>query len=218
MQFAISPVDWIVSADPDHLKHINEPGNNLACWPRDTSLIENCLNALPDVPVHKLDTRCAYNQAGGLLQKHLERIYGNQLISRVQPLIEDVILLSALFYEVTQSETIRLYFALVDSDMCRRFHTDINDVRLLCTYKGPGTVCLKKSDAAESLLDEAMNNPELIPEDELFRAGTGHVLFLKGALHPNAGDRAVLHRSPVLSESKEKRLLLRLDTNTFSFQ
>lgn len=215
---ALSPVDWIVSPDPDQLKRINEQGNNIACWLRDASLIEDCLNTLPDVPVHKLDMLCTYNQAGGLLQKHLESIYGSQVVTCMQPLIEDVALLSKLFYEVTQSKTIRLYFALVDNDMCRRFHTDINDVRLLCTYKGPGTVCLKNSDVAESLLDEAMNNPELIPEDELFRAVTGHVLFLKGALHPNAGDKAVLHRSPVLSESREKRILLRLDTNTFSFQ
>ena len=30
--------------------------------------------------------------------------------------------------------------------MCRKFHTDINDLRLLCTYFGPGTLWIKDND------------------------------------------------------------------------
>ena len=39
------------------------------------------------------------------------------------------------------------------------------------------------------------------------------VVLLKGALYPKAGTRAIVHRSPTIEESGEKRLLLRIDTN-----
>ena len=93
--------------------------------------------------------------------------------------------------------------------MCRKFHTDVNDLRMLCTYVGQGTLWLP---------DEAVKNEEyrtrrdeiVIDEDLIQQALTGDVLILKGALYPEAN--AVIHRSPTIEETNERRLLLRIDT------
>ena len=46
-------------------------------------------------------------------------------------------------------------------------------------------------------------------------AQTGAVAVLKGAIYPQKNTNAVVHRSPAIEETSEKRLLLRIDTNDF---
>ena len=48
------------------------------------------------------------------------------------PLIKkDVISLLNLFKEITESNGYRILLATINSNMCRKFHTDINDLRML---------------------------------------------------------------------------------------
>jgi hypothetical protein len=79
---------------------------------------------------------------------------------------------------------------LQGDDKCRAFHVDYNDLRLLCTYWGPGT----QWQQAEQIL----------------QAHTGDIVLLRGHRHPLGG--GVLHRSPPISHTGQNRLLLRLDT------
>ncbi len=95
--------------------------------------------------------------------------------------------------------------------MCRKFHTDINDLRLLCTYAGPGTLWVAEDENNRDY-DE-----EHIGEVRIHQADTGDILILKGALYPKG--KPVVHGSPTIEETDGKRLcerlLLRLDTNSF---
>jgi len=50
-------------------------------------------------------------------------------------------------------------------------------------------------------------------EKNIQQAKTGAVILLKGALYPKKGTNAIVHRSPTIEESGERRLLLRVDTN-----
>ena len=81
---------------------------------------------------------------------------------------------------------------VVDTDACRRFHADYVPLRLLCTYVGPGTQW-HRCDRA----------------DRVEQLAAGEVAIFKGrdALDPPV----LLHRSPPISRTGERRLLLVLD-------
>ena len=82
--------------------------------------------------------------------------------------------------------------------MCRKFHADYNQLRLLCTYLSQGTLWLTDNLQKDILL-----------KDDIQQLDTGDVAILKGELCPNA--KPVFHGSPEIESSNEKRLLLRVD-------
>ena len=129
-------------------------------------------------------------------------------------LLEDVIGLLRIFEKTTKASSFRLLLATVASNMCRKFHTDINDLRLLCTYIGPGTVWLPDEAVNYKALDARKSNEEIVQDQEhIQKVGTGEVVLLKGALYPEANP--ILHRSPAIADQGIKRLILRIDTNEF---
>ncbi|MEL6124115.1 MAG: DUF1826 domain-containing protein, partial [Bacteroidota bacterium] len=108
----------------------------------------------------------------------------------------------------------RLLLASVNTNMCRRFHTDINDVRLLCTYTGPGTLWLTNDNINRRALDSYDGNESIVMDPErIQQVPEGAIALLKGAMYPHHQTKAIVHRSPTIEESGEKRLLLRIDTN-----
>lgn len=100
--------------------------------------------------------------------------------------------------------------------MCPRFHVDHTGIRLLCTYRGPGTEWLEESCADRSRLgsvaagrqDEAsgiVRNP-----DGIHRTPPWALTLLKGSRwHGNTG-RGAIHRSPSVA-AEGHRVLLALD-------
>ena len=114
------------------------------------------------------------------------------------------------FEEITQAKVFRVFFATIKTDMCRRFHTDVNKLRLLCTYAGPGTLWLPEEAIDRYAHNSGKTNEEIVTDPQLIQqANTGDVVILKGALYPNA--KAAMHRSPSIEEANEKRLMLRID-------
>lgn len=131
--------------------------------------------------------------------------------------IQDIKALLYLFKEVTGAKSFRMLLATVNTNMCRRFHTDINDLRMLCTYSGVGTLWLTEDNVNRKALNSrGANDCIVIDESRVQQAKTGSVVILKGAIYPQVATKAVVHRSPTIEESGEKRLLLRIDTNNFS--
>ncbi len=127
----------------------------------------------------------------------------------------DIIQLLEQFKRISGVASFRLNLFAVNSNMCQRFHTDINDLRLLCTYSGQGTFWLPEEAADRNNHHDGGQNEEIVLKPELIQqANEGDVLILKGALFPNA--KAAIHRSPSIEESGEIRLLLRIDTNESS--
>ena len=131
-------------------------------------------------------------------------------------LIEDIVFLVQIFSELTESKKIKFFLSTINNNMCRRFHTDCNDLRLLCTYVGPGTLVLPEEAIDRNALHSGKENEEIIIDaDKTIYAEPEDVLILKGSLYPGNGVRAAVHRSPTIEESGAKRLLLRLDTENF---
>ena len=128
---------------------------------------------------------------------------------------DDVFQLATQFSALSGAEEIRLFFGRVTGDMCRRFHTDIVSLRLLCTYYGPGTLWASPEIVNEKYLNRGDNVQMISDEAGVQQLAVGEVGLFKGALHEQSRFGAVLHRSPSIEEFGLARLLLLVDTRSF---
>ncbi|MEO0618413.1 MAG: DUF1826 domain-containing protein [Pseudomonadota bacterium] len=112
-------------------------------------------------------------------------------------LVEDMSALAEDFAAITGAPFMRIRMDVVDTDKCRKFHTDVVTSRLLCTYRGTGTQYAFKVDGAE---------PERI-----FTAPTGAAMILRGTLWPEVPASGFVHRSPPIAGTGETRLIFVLD-------
>tara|TARA_B100001109_G_scaffold255859_1_gene261749 strand:+ start:8455 stop:9111 length:657 start_codon:yes stop_codon:yes gene_type:complete len=169
-----------------------------------------------DIEIKQIMEASLYFRSSGDISSILEALkkaFSAKHISG-SALFKDIRQLLNQFARVSEASSFRLGFFVVDSNMCRRFHTDINDLRLLCTYKGQGTFWLPEEAANRKEHHNGGDNENIVKEPTLIQqTQVGDVMILKGALYPDA--KAAIHRSPSIEESNEKRLLLRIDTNEF---
>lgn len=126
--------------------------------------------------------------------------------------LQDMSRLLGTFREITGVNTFRVLLTTVHNNMCKQFHTDINDLRLLCTYWGKGTMWAAeaKGDRDAFLIQEKGGHVNPHP-DSIRQADAGDILILKGALYPNG--QPVIHKSPAIESAGGVRLLFRIDTN-----
>lgn len=119
--------------------------------------------------------------------------------------------LAGLYFPLTGGRKVTLRLETINNDGCRRFHTDRTNLRMLCTYRGPGT---------EWLMDEQVDrNAEAAgaPNDEILRYGepsqldTFWVGILKGTAFPGNSAGGLVHRSPRISGMEQVRVLFCLD-------
>jgi hypothetical protein len=83
---------------------------------------------------------------------------------------------------------------------------------MLCTYVGPGTLWAPNEIVNPKALSGRDPNQELIlDETQIQQANPGDAIILKGAMYTHGNP--ILHRSPSVEESGERRLLLRVDLN-----
>ncbi len=137
----------------------------------------------------------------------------------IYPLLRAEVLSQAKWFAaLMDNQPLQLFFGKVQKDMCRRFHTDINTLRLLCTYHGPGTLWVRPDAIDHQKVAKGTNEEMVKDPGGVFQADAGEVLLIKGALHEQSQYGAALHRSPAVQQSGESRLLLRIDTGgAFNF-
>jgi hypothetical protein len=208
-QVLTSSKNYIIGSNSDVLNTIHEEEVNISIYNRDTTEfmteVDNLMNK-------KIDIRLS-----GTIDeiiRDLAKEFGQERFGRLASDIEN---LMKRFAQVSKADSFRLFLGTVNTNMCRKFHTDINDLRMLCTYSGPGTMWLKEENINREALGRASSDEEdiVVNENDIQQAETGSVVILKGAIYPKAGTRAAVHRSPTIEETGEKRLLLRIDTNSF---
>ncbi|MEO1652562.1 MAG: DUF1826 domain-containing protein, partial [Bacteroidota bacterium] len=124
-------------------------------------------------------------------------------------LLQDIKELLEAFADISQETDFSIYWAIVENGMCRRFHTDANTFRLLCTYAGPGTQWVKPENINQDRA-HCPGNEMIIDMQKIEQTKPFEVVILKGALQKHCS-QPLLHRSPPLDNEGEKRLLLRID-------
>ncbi|MEL6193879.1 MAG: DUF1826 domain-containing protein [Bacteroidota bacterium] len=194
-----------IGEDKEILKDIHMPKKNIAIYQRDIQLLHEDLKQLSKQVVEYRVKGSVEEILSGL------RAYFSNHFPDCTTLLEDISDSIAQFKEISQASSFRLLFSTVSTNMCRKFHTDVNDVRMLCTYIGPGTLWVPDEAIDLDATYARGNGKEVVIDlEKVKQAGTGDVIILKGALYPEAN--AILHRSPTIEENGEKRLLLRIDT------
>ncbi len=195
---------------PDVLHQILDPGVNLSLWQRPAqTAITRELSTLQ--ASHLPDVRCPTSldsfddDVGTLLQQQdLDPLaFSNWRI--------DLRRLADLYFSVSENRDVTLRLVTTDDDECRRFHIDRTHLRLLCTYRGPGTEWL--TDAQVNRVAQASG----APNDCIIRFGDPSqfepfwVGILKGDAYPGNAGHGLVHRSPPIAGSGQTRVLFCLD-------
>ncbi|MEM9328900.1 MAG: DUF1826 domain-containing protein [Bacteroidota bacterium] len=181
---------------------------NLFCWQRPVDLeVEAYLQSLLEdqlkpIRVHLSEDKMAEKiDRARTMWKRTLGVDGDAFWQDVTSITKDFLQFSA-----TGQGTMHL--RVVDDDACTKFHTDGYALRLFITYLGPGTEWVPEVAVRRSALGRS--NEEIVKDPErVQRLGTQHVGILKGA--PQKGAKGIVHRSPSLSGTGKKRIILRVD-------
>ncbi|MEO0734753.1 MAG: DUF1826 domain-containing protein [Bacteroidota bacterium] len=197
--------NWQIGTTPQILANIHQEDTNITIYERDIAHLQEEMDALLRTPIEV--------RSSGSVETICQELAQVVRPSKYPGMFQDVQTLLLHFQNVASSGKLRLLLATVATNMCRKFHTDVNNLRLLCTYRGPGTLWLPDDNVNRSALNSCGHAGCIAREEALIQqAATGAVVILKGATYPYPGTQAVVHRSPSIENSGETRLLLRVDT------
>jgi len=205
----VSKQNWISCSSPEKLEKIHQYAVNIAIYNRDIRDLSKEINQL-------LDGGIEISVSG--IAKEIVAYCTEMLVRAGCPmLLKDIEELLLIFEKVSRAKDLKFLLAVRNTDLCRKFHTDMNDLRMLCTYRGPGTLWLAEDNIDREALNRSIDDNKDIALDKqrIQQISTGDVAILKGALYQKKGTKAAVHRSPEIEESGERRLLLRIDTNEF---
>jgi len=205
-----NPLNAAIGNSISALSEIKSADKNIAIFERSTSHLKNEVDTL-------ISGGLTFQKSGSVSDILSELMVQSAASGFSAPeTLEDISDLLRSFEALTKADSFRLSLETVNTNMCRRFQTDLNDLRLLCTYSGPGTLWLPENNVNRKALASREENEAVFYDAEAIQqASAGDVLILKGALYPVANTSAIVHRSPRIEESGDQRLLLRIDTNEF---
>lgn len=139
------------------------------------------------------------------IQLHLNNEVPELLAADIMEILVD-------FCKITGESRPLLELSVVTDNRCRRFHTDLTDYRLICTYSGPATLWIVDPSGA---LDER-KGVDVVPVGfQTEQASAQDVLIFAGAMALNSQCAPLLHKSPALVDG-QRRLMLRIDTQCFA--
>lgn len=196
----------VFAKDVNELTQINNKEINIAIQNRDIDELSDNINKLLAV-----NFKCELKGEKSHILNSLNKVFQHNELSIIA-LYNDISNILSNFMEISNSSEFRLTLKTVNDNMCSKFHTDINDLRLLCSYQGAGTLWLP-DNIVNSVKDQNLSQTDWEAEfpEMIQQVQTGALTILKGALFPGA--QPIMHKSPNIEELNQKRLLLRIDTN-----
>ncbi len=130
----------------------------------------------------------------------------------IQPLIEDIEMLTLAFSDTCRARHLKLHLKAVSNDACRKFHIDGYDLRLICSYAGPGTEWTYNENVNRKYLGEGENEQIIKDWGRVRQLKSYDVAILKGELPHKRTGNGIVHRSPAIEQKCAKRLVLRIDS------
>lgn len=122
-----------------------------------------------------------------------------------EQLAADIIFLAQCFAFVSDESQVDIRLETITDDACWKFHYDHVPLRLVVTYRGPGTQFVPR-DHYEAAMSEQTHYRGPLHDISGFTAA-----IFKGSLAEQGG---ILHRSPPISGTGQSRLLLCLNVPT----
>lgn len=127
-------------------------------------------------------------------------------------LINFIKTLASHYADVTDSPLLGLSLEKVKGDLCKNFHYDMNHLRLVYPLIGSGTLWAKEDNVQREYLGQGKNSKVIIDQSKIHQVPQKTITLLKGHRHPTAHGKAVIHSSPQISHTEEKRILLRIES------
>lgn len=192
----------VSGAEPEVLLEVLRPEVNLAVWHRTlpdalTAGLRPLTDAAPftavveDEPERAVDALAAKLPAAAPID-----------------LLVDIHRLAPAFAAIADTGTaVRIRLEAITGPACHRWHADAVGLRLLCTYRGPGTEWLPIAGGARAARGI---DPKALP-CERGRVATGAAAILKGEGFPGNAGFGCIHRSPPAGPGERARLLLCID-------
>lgn len=134
-----------------------------------------------------------------------------------EALVDDVAGLAELYGDLLGCDAVGLRLEIIERAMCPRFHVDHVGIRMLCTYRGPGTEWLDDEAADRNFLGARGSG---LPDatSGLIRDPRGvhavppfAVALLKGDLWRGNAGRGIIHRSSAVPVGQAPRVLVAID-------
>ena len=110
--------------------------------------------------------------------------------------------------------SVRVRLEALTHDGCSRWHADAIGLRLLCTYRGPGTQWLPLDGGAATARAIGHDAPPCSAAE----FPTGAVAILKGEGYPDNPGAGCIHRSPPAGPGRRARLLLCIDQTKWNLR
>jgi hypothetical protein len=188
------------------LADITRPGVELAVWQRGPNPAwAHWLAATPahNWPACRLEV--TPEDAAGAISRHLDH-GGTTPGEPRDTFVVDIAGLVAWFASLAQTRAVRLRLDVVTGDACRRWHRDCVPLRLICTYRGPGTLWVPPALGADMLAQPDEDAPQALALE------AGDVALFKGCgWTGQSHDGGIVHRSPRIAGTGITRLVLLLD-------
>lgn len=121
-------------------------------------------------------------------------------------LIDDLALLQEIVCELLGCAAVGLRLARLGRAMCPGWHVDRVGIRLVCTYRGPGTQWLDDQAVDRTGLRSAQTGSAAF-----IQADPGEIVLLKGALWQGNTAFGAVHRSPEPFPNAPLRTLVTID-------
>jgi hypothetical protein len=127
-------------------------------------------------------------------------------------MLEELVDVLRGYAALVPEKRVTIAFCKTREQSCPLFHIDRLSVRLLCTFKGPGTEWLDDAQAQRRWLGRGDNRKIAGPEAIVYSTQPFQVCLLKGEHGLGQKDCGVVHRSPRVPPASEGRWYLRVDT------
>lgn len=185
---------------PDVLERILEPDVYLATWRREVE---------PEIAswICRMASELRHNERFHLYAEDAASAVSSMFGPSISPqdrgwaaLIRDVSDLVTQFSRLAASPTVDIRLEAIEHDACWKFHRDRTELRMLCTYFGPGTQCVPDAYGEQAIRDQrAYSGP-------ITNIRAWDVALFKG----DCCERGigVVHRSPPIVSTGKKRFLL----------
>lgn len=199
-----SPV--CIGRSAEVLGDIVQSGVELAAWLRGPNPVwAEWLAAMPAEALPACRLEVAPGDAARLLNVQFDAS-GIPLGQPRDAFVTDIAGLVSRFAALAHTGTVRLRLDAITGDACRRWHRDCVPLRLVCTYRGPGTQWVPPALGASALAQPDADAPQALVFD------AGDVALFKGCGWPGqAHDGGIVHRSPRIAGTGITRLVLVLD-------
>jgi len=199
-----------IGAESEILRQILDPDVNLSLWQRpDRADISQELSAL--APSDLPDVRCSTSLE--TFDDDVSMLLEEQGFdpSAFPNWRADLLSLADYYFSVSGRREVTLRLQTTNKNGCRRFHVDHTNLRLLCTYRGPGTEWLADEQVDRSALGAGVPNSDIIRFGEPAQFAPFWVGIMKGKAYPGNSAHGLVHRSPQVELCGRMRVLFCLD-------